>query len=232
MFERFTERAREVIRFSQEEARNLACANIETGHLLLGLLREEKGVAARVLGDLGVRIADVRGRCEDGAGSPADPIPFTPGAKKVLELALREALSLGHNYIGTEHILIALVRENEGGAARILLDLDIDSEKVRNEVVRALMGAAKTRTVNLEPALVRFTGVNRRGIAVTGAFTCTPAALAERLYRERYRSAKITDSGGSEVGGVSRLADDGNRCWWGETDWRQPEWAELEDGES
>src|SRR5580658_3516325 len=142
MFERFTERARQVVVLAQEEARTLK-------HNLLGLLREEEGLAARVLESLDITVERVRAQVVRIVGSGEEvtsgQIPFTPRAKKVLELALREALSLGHNYIGTEHILLGLVRENEGVAARILLDFDADSEKIRNEVIRMLSGPGGRR---------------------------------------------------------------------------------------
>src|ERR1700739_2033742 len=144
MFERFTERARQVVVLAQEEARTLKHNYIGTEHILLGLLREEEGLAARVLESLDITVERVRAQVVRIVGSGEEvtsgQIPFTPRAKKVLELALREALSLGHNYIGTEHILPGLVRENEGVAARILLDFDADSEKIRNEVIRMLSG--------------------------------------------------------------------------------------------
>ncbi len=144
MFERFTERARQVVVLAQEEARILKHNYIGTEHILLGLLREEEGLAARVLESLDITVERVRAQVVRIVGSGEEvqsgQIPFTPRAKKVLELALREALSLGHNYIGTEHILLGLVRENEGVAARILLDFDADAEKIRNEVIRMLSG--------------------------------------------------------------------------------------------
>src|SRR6201995_3943129 len=144
MFERFTERARQVVVLAQEEARTLKHNYIGTEHILLGLLREEEGLAARVLESLDITVERVRaqvgGIVGSGGGVNSGQIPFTPRAKKVLELELREALSLGHNYIGPEHILLGLVRENEGVAARILLDFDADSEKIRNEVIRMLSG--------------------------------------------------------------------------------------------
>src|SRR6201982_465011 len=144
MFERFTERARQVVVLAQEEARTLKHNYIGTEHILLGLLREEEGLAARVLESLDITVERVRAQVVRIVGSGEEvtsgQIPFTPRAKKVLELALREALSLGHNYIGTEHILLGLVRENEGVAARILLDFDAGSEKIRNEVIRMLSG--------------------------------------------------------------------------------------------
>ena len=149
MFERFTERARQVVVLAQEEARTLKHNYIGTEHILLGLLREEEGLAARVLESLDITVERVRGQVVRIVGSGEEvtsgQIPFTPRAKKVLELALREALSLGHNYIGTEHILLGLVRENEGVAARILLDFDADSEKISNEVIRMLSGPSGRR---------------------------------------------------------------------------------------
>jgi ATP-dependent Clp protease ATP-binding subunit ClpC len=149
VFERFTERARQVVVLAQEEARTLKHNYIGTEHILLGLLREEEGLAARVLESLDITVERVRAQVVRIVGSGEEvtsgQIPFTPRAKKVLELALREALSLGHNYIGTEHILLGLVRENEGVAARILLDFDADSEKIRNEVIRMLSGPGGRR---------------------------------------------------------------------------------------
>jgi ATP-dependent Clp protease ATP-binding subunit ClpC len=150
MFERFTERARQVVVLAQEEARTLKHNYIGTEHILLGLLREEEGLAARVLEGLEITVDDVRAQVIRIVGSGEEvtsgQIPFTPRAKKVLELALREALSLGHNYIGTEHILLGLVRENEGVAARILGDFDADSEKIRNEIIRMLSGPGGRQT--------------------------------------------------------------------------------------
>ncbi len=149
MFERFTERARQVVVLAQEEARTLKHNYIGTEHILLGLLREEEGLAARVLEGLEITVEEVRAQVIRIVGSGEEvtsgQIPFTPRAKKVLELALREALSLGHNYIGTEHILLGLVRENEGVAARILADFDADSEKIRNEIIRMLSGPGGRR---------------------------------------------------------------------------------------
>src|SRR6058998_750629 len=144
MFERFTERARRAVVLAQDEARRLGHNYIGTEHVLLGLLREEEGIAARVLGSLGVTLDGVRGRVAEIVGrgeAAAGQIPFTPRAKKVLELALREAISMGHGYIGTEHILLGLARENGGVAARMLLDAGVDAERIRGEVVAALSGS-------------------------------------------------------------------------------------------
>ncbi len=144
MFERFTERSRLVVAFASDEARTLGHADLGTEHILLGLIREEDGLAGRVLASLEITLEHVRSEVVRIAGQgdevTSGQIPFTPRAKKVLELALREALSLGHNYIGTEHILLGLVRENEGVATRILLDLDADAEKIRNEIVPVFSG--------------------------------------------------------------------------------------------
>src|ERR1700704_5513537 len=147
LFERFTERARQVVVLAQDEARALKHNYIGTEHILLGLLREEEGLAARVLESLDITVEEVRAQVARIVGQGDEvttgQIPFTPRAKKVLELALREALSLGHNYIRTEHILLGLVRENEGVAARILLDFDADAEKIRNEIIRMLSGPGR-----------------------------------------------------------------------------------------
>jgi ATP-dependent Clp protease ATP-binding subunit ClpC len=154
LFERFTERARQVVVLAQDEARALKHNYIGTEHLLLGLLREEEGLAARVLESLDITVEEVRAQVARIVGQGDEvttgQIPFTPRAKKVLELALREALSLGHNYIGTEHILLGLVRENEGVAARILLDFDADAEKIRNEIIRMLSGPGRRRQTEME----------------------------------------------------------------------------------
>jgi len=144
MFERFTERARRVVVFAQEEARQLNQNYIGTEHLLLGLIREGEGVAAKALESLNISHEAVRSQVESiigkGTSEPTGHIPFTPRAKKVLELSLREALQLGHNYIGTEHILLGLIREGEGVAARVLLNLGADLSRVRNQVIQLLSG--------------------------------------------------------------------------------------------
>ena len=144
VFERFTERARQVVVLAQDEARALEHNYIGTEHILLGLLREEEGLAARVLESLDITVEEVRAQVARIVGQGDEvttgQIPFTPRAKKVLELALREALSIGHNYIGTEHLLLALVRENQGVAARILRDFGGDAETVRTEILAMLSG--------------------------------------------------------------------------------------------
>ena len=144
MFERFTDRARRVVVLAQEEARLLNHNYIGTEHILLGLIHEGEGVAAKALESLGISLEAVRSQVEEiigqGGASPSGHIPFTPRAKKVLELSLREALQLGHNYIGTEHILLGLIREGEGVAAQVLVKLGADLSRVRQQVIQLLAG--------------------------------------------------------------------------------------------
>jgi ATP-dependent Clp protease ATP-binding subunit ClpC len=144
MFERFTDRARRVVVLAQEEARLLNHSYIGTEHILLGLIHEGEGVAAKALESLGISLEAVRNQVEEiigqGGSSPSGHIPFTPRAKKVLELSLREALQLGHNYIGTEHILLGLIREGEGVAAQVLVKLGADLSRVRQQVIQLLSG--------------------------------------------------------------------------------------------
>ncbi|MCO4254038.1 ATP-dependent Clp protease ATP-binding subunit [Pseudarthrobacter cellobiosi] len=144
MFERFTDRARRVVVLAQEEARMLNHGYIGTEHILLGLIHEGEGVAAKTLESLGISLDGVREQVQEiigqGQQAPSGHIPFTPRAKKVLELALREALQLGHNYIGTEHILLGLVREGEGVAAQVLVKLGADPDRVRQQVIQLLSG--------------------------------------------------------------------------------------------
>jgi ATP-dependent Clp protease ATP-binding subunit ClpC len=148
MFERFTDRARRVVVLAQEEARLLNHNFIGTEHLLLGLLRESDGVAARALSELAISLDVVRSKVEEmigvGQASPeAGHIPFTPRAKKVLEMALREALGLGHNYIGTEHLLLGLLREGGGVAAQVLVGLGAELQAVRRTVVLLAAGSSE-----------------------------------------------------------------------------------------
>ena len=148
MFERFTDRARRVVVLAQEEARMLSHNYIGTEHILLGLIHEGEGVAAKALESLGISLEAVRAQVEEiigqGQQAPSGHIPFTPRAKKVLELSLREALQLGHNYIGTEHILLALLEQEDGSG--VLTGLGITKEQTEREVVAAL-----TRIVNAQP---------------------------------------------------------------------------------
>jgi Clp amino terminal domain, pathogenicity island component len=153
VFERFTDRARETVVLAQEEAGTLSHDYVGTEHILLGLLRAEEGMAARVLGSLDITVERVRARVvrtsSPGEAVVSGQVPFTPRAEKVLELALREALSLGQNFIGTEHILLGLVREDEDPATRILRDFDADREKIRNELIGMLSGpGARMRVIH------------------------------------------------------------------------------------
>jgi ATP-dependent Clp protease ATP-binding subunit ClpA len=144
MFERFTDRARRVLVLAQEEARLLNHSFIGTEHILLGLIHEGEGLAAKALESLGISLEAVREKVEETIGpagsAPTGSPPFTPRAKKVLELSLREALQLGHNYIGTEHMLLGLVREGEGKAAQVLVSLGADLSRVRQQVIQLLSG--------------------------------------------------------------------------------------------
>jgi len=144
MFERFTDRARRVVVLAQEEARMLDHDYIGTEHILLGLIREGDGYAARSLESLGISLDAVRQQVQEiigrGQQAPSGHIPFTPRAKKVLELSLRESLQLGHNYIGTEHMLLGLLREGDGVAAQVLVRLGADLDRVREQVIQLLHG--------------------------------------------------------------------------------------------
>jgi ClpA/ClpB-like protein len=146
MFQRFTDRARRVVVLAQEEARILDHNYIGTEHILLGLLREGEGVAAKALESLGISLDAVRQQVEEiigqGQQAPSGHIPFTPRSKKVLELSLREAQQLGHTYIGTEHILLGLIREGDGVAAQVLVRLGADLNRVRQQVIQLLTGRA------------------------------------------------------------------------------------------
>jgi ATP-dependent Clp protease ATP-binding subunit ClpC len=150
VFERFTERARQVVVLAQDEARLLKHNYIGTEHLLLGLLREEDSPAWAVLQSLGIELEAVRQRVAEiigpGESEVTGQIPFTPRAKKVLELSLREAISLGHNYIGTEHILLGIARENDGIASQVMLGFGADADTVREAVIATVpMGSRPQR---------------------------------------------------------------------------------------
>jgi ATP-dependent Clp protease ATP-binding subunit ClpC len=158
MFERFTDRARRVVVLAQEEARMLHHDFVGTEHLLLGLLHEGGGTGAKALQALDIsleparrEVAEIRGR---GHAAPTGHIAFTPRAKRVLELSLREALQLGHNYVGTEHLLLSLVREGEGVAAQVLVRLGADLNRVREEVIQLLPGGQDDRKRGALPAVL------------------------------------------------------------------------------
>jgi hypothetical protein len=180
MFERFTDRARRVVVLAQEEARRLDHNWIGTEHLLLGLIHEGQGVAAKALESLGISLDAVRAQVEEiigrGQQAPSGHIPFTPRAKKVLELTHREAQQLGHNYIGTEHILLGLIREGDGVAARVLVALGADLNRVRQQVIQLLHGyqgkqpvpaGSATEGLTLPPAVqARLDGIEARLAAI------------------------------------------------------------------
>jgi ATP-dependent Clp protease ATP-binding subunit ClpA len=150
VFERFTDRARRVVVLAQEESRRLNHNYIGTEHVLLGLISEDEGIAAQVLRDSGLDLDGLRARIEEIIGRGTEPpghhIPFTPRAKTVLELSLREALQLQHNYIGTEHILLGLIREGQGVAAQVLGQHDVQIEDVRRRVLYKVRGSAEQHT--------------------------------------------------------------------------------------
>ena len=163
MFERFTDRARRVVVLAQEEARMLNHTHIGTEHLLLALIRESGGVAAQALASLGITEESSRQQVEEivGRGQPGQQhghLPFTPRAKKILQLSLREAIALGHGYIGTEHILLGLVREGEGVAMRVLDGLGVDPNRVRQQVIQLV----SARRVHDEPETGRSAGRGKR----------------------------------------------------------------------
>jgi ATP-dependent Clp protease ATP-binding subunit ClpC len=170
MFERFTDRARRVVVLAQEEARLLNHSYIGTEHILLGLIHEGEGVAAKALESLSISLEAVRNQVEEiigqGGSSPSGHIPFTPRAKKVLELSLREALQLGHNYIGTEHILLGLIREGEGVAAQVLVKLGADLSRVRQQVIQLLSGYQGPSGSGAEPSGTGRTGAGQEGAGV------------------------------------------------------------------
>jgi hypothetical protein len=183
MFERFTDRARRVVVLAQEEARLLNHNHIGTEHILLGLIHEGEGVAYTALTELGISLdavrAQVKAEIGQGTEAPGGHIPFTPRAKKVLELSLREALQLGHNYIGTEHILLGLIREGEGVAARVLDGLGAGLDVVRQQVVQLLAnaGAAQAEQVAAGPGRISQQAVTAMVAGGPGSYRDEPAEL-------------------------------------------------------
>jgi ATP-dependent Clp protease ATP-binding subunit ClpC len=201
VFERFTDRARRVVVLAQEESRLLNHDYIGTEHLLLGLIREGEGVAAQVLESMDISLAVVRQQVEEiiGRGGKAGPtghIPFTPRAKKVMELSLREALRLGHNYIGTEHILLGLIREGEGVAAQVLQKMGADLNGVRQAVVEVLGG----RGLKAEPGALEAFSVETPEEGQAGP-RC-PRCGSDLAVYATYRSITVPDedeSGGRKI---------------------------------
>ena len=190
VFERFTDRARRVVVLAQEEARLLNHNYIGTEHILLGLIHEGEGVAAKALESLGISLEAVRSQVEEiigqGGSSPSGHIPFTPRAKKVLELSLREALQLGHNYIGTEHILLGLIREGEGVAAQVLVKLGADLSRVRQQVIQLLSGySGPGQGEGSEPGKETVGGSAERGDGPQGG-----SAILDQFGRNLTQNAK------------------------------------------
>ncbi len=183
MFERFTDRARRVVVLAQEEARRLDHNYIGTEHILLGLLRDGEGVAVEALDGLGISLEETRAKVEEiigrGSDQPSGHIPFTPRAKKVLELSLREALELGTDYIGTEHILLGLIREGQGVAAQVLVDLGAGLDQTREKVLELIRGGGAEG----EPASELEARLTRMGpeVRVVGS----PAQVSEIIARLR-----------------------------------------------
>jgi ATP-dependent Clp protease ATP-binding subunit ClpA len=203
MFERFTDRARRVVVLAQQEARMLDHGYIGTEHLLLGLIHEGDGVAARALDSLGISLDAVRQQVEEiigrGQQAPSGHIPFTPRAKKVLELSLRESQQLGHDYIGTEHILLGLLREGGGVAAQVLVKLGADLNRVRQQVIQLLHGHQAEEPVpgpyaarkRLEAVEQRLTAIEQR--VGTGPDLSDPDEQIAQVRREKESAADAQD---------------------------------------
>jgi ATP-dependent Clp protease ATP-binding subunit ClpA len=222
MFERFTDRARRVVVLAQEEARMLNHNYIGTEHILLGLIHEGEGVAARALESLGISLEAVRQQVEEiigqGQQAPSGHIPFTPRAKKVMELALREAQQLGHNYIGTEHILLGLLREGEGVAAQVLVNLGAGLERVRQQVAELLnlsgRGAAsygprrgkRARARLMDDALARMDALDRRLAAIERWVGMRPdlADVDQQLAQVRHEKEAAIDTQNFETAAALR----------------------------
>jgi prophage maintenance system killer protein len=218
MFQRFTDRARRAVHLAQEEARLLRHNWVGTEHLLLGLLYEEEGAAARALASLGISRESVRVQVEEmigyGESSPAGPIPFTARAKKALELSLREALQLGHHYLGTEHLLLGLLREGEGIAAQVLTRLGTDYARVRERVLGVLTGECEQK--NLQTQLVadlvdvaeQLTQVRRQKEAAFDAGDLDSAsALRDRERQLLAGKLRLEQQLTAGVGGQAMLAE-------------------------
>src|ERR1022692_1001053 len=203
MFERFTDRARRVVVLAQEEARMLKHNYIGTEHNLLGLIHEGEGVAAKALESLGISLEAVRQQVEEiigqGQQAPSGHIPFTPRAKKVLQLSREEALNLGHNYIGTEHILLGLIREGGGVAAQVLVKLGADLNRVRQQVTQLLNGYQGKEPAAAGPP-------SETASDPTGQSAATLRSEVERQRREITRLNGLLRQHGIEPGGDQQSA--------------------------
>ncbi len=223
VFERFTDRAQRVVVLAQEEARTLNHNYIGTEHLLLGLVREGEGVAAKALESLGISLDEVRQQVEEiiGQGQEAPPghIPFTPRAKKVMELAQREANDLGHSYIGTEHLLLGLAREGEGVAAQVLVKLGADLARARQQTIQLLHGPAgsvvlrqgrrlgsRARARLLDDALARIDALDRRIAAIERWVGMRPdlGALDDQIAQVRREKEPAIDAQDFETAAALR----------------------------
>jgi ATP-dependent Clp protease ATP-binding subunit ClpC len=241
MFERFTDRSRRVVVLAQEEARMLDHNYIGTEHILLGLIREGEGYAARALESLGISLDAVRQQVEEiigrGQEAPSGPVPFTPRAKKVLELSLRESLQLGHNYIGTEHILLGLLREGDGVAAQVLVRLGADLDRVRQQVIQLLHGyqgqdveSAVSRPGGRIPAglpddaLARFDALDRRLTALERWVSMQPDLedLDREIAQVRHEKEAAVDRQDSQA--ATALRDKERQLLADRAD-REKEWA-------
>jgi hydroxyacylglutathione hydrolase len=186
MFDRFTDRARKVMALARKEAQRFKHDFIGTEHILLGLIQEGSGVAAKVLKNLGTEINKIRSEIEKNVQAGPSMVtmgqlPFTPRAKKVLELSMEEANELGHNYIGTEHLLLGLIREQDGVAAQVLLDLNLKLEDVRADVLDLLGAEAQGSPAELRPSLARAQSVHKTGIPFHRQSTIPPGFILEQL---------------------------------------------------
>jgi ATP-dependent Clp protease ATP-binding subunit ClpC len=199
MFERFTDRARRVVVLAQEEARMLNHNYIGTEHILLGLIHEDEGVAAKAIKDLGISLDVVRQQVEEIIGHgqvvPSGHIPFSPRAKKVLELSLRESIQLGHNYIGTEHILLGLLREGEGVAAQVMVELGADLDRVRQQVIQPLSGRRNDEEFDLLAAAAG------REFGTLDEVVVLLRDIARRVKRIEQRLARDDEAGGDQAHG-------------------------------
>jgi len=212
MFERFTDRARRVVVLAQEEARMLNHNYIGTEHILLGLIHEGEGVAAKALESLGISLEAVRSQVEEiigqGQAAPTGHIPFTPRAKKVLELSLREALQLGHNYIGTEHILLGLIREGEGVAAQVLQKLGADLNRVRQQVIQLLSGYPAPREIPWRPVELAISAAQEEAEENDETEVASEHLLLALLRDKESLAARMLGEFGVTEGRVRRLLED------------------------
>jgi ATP-dependent Clp protease ATP-binding subunit ClpA len=238
MFERFTERARRVVVLAQEEARMLNHNYIGTEHILLGLIREGSGVAATALESLGISLEAVRQQVKEiigrGQQAPSGHIPFTPRAKKVLELSLSEANGLGHNYIGTEHILLGLIREGSGVAAQVLVKLGADLNRTRQQVVQLLRGHQGDHVTGEgsplpDDALTRVDSLDRRLAAIERWVGLRPNLddLDQEIARVRREKEAAIDGQDFELSAALR---DQERQLLAARAGREKEWTEAATG--